>query len=620
MKKFIQLVRKNLLVLFRGKTAALLVLLGPMFIIFLLGIAFDNTNTYSLNIGLYTTTQTKTTDMFIDRLRERQFHVLPLQQEEQCPERIKDGSLHACIAFPEGFSLQEKGKNEISFYVDYGRVNLVYLILETLTNKVAAESKDISVNLTNVLLDKLESTRKEIFTKRPLLSAVGRRNREINERLTALSGEVQRLDTAMPASSVTGLLMLADGKSVDDGLTAVRTFVSVARGNVNDAERAAAAYTNPDGSNPVMEELRKVKGALKALEQAAASEFAPTKETLSKIKLGLGAVETQLTVVKEKLAAVAKVKTNADAAAKEMTQKTAETIADVQTLQGTFETIDQNIGSIQIRNAADIVNPVSTNIKAVNASGTHLNYLFPSLLALVIMFISLLLSTTLVVMEKNSPASFRNAIAPVSDASFISAAWITSILLVLTQVVIMIFLAGTIFSIPLYHALLPLSIGLLLSVALFSAIGMTIGYLFNSEETATIAAISLGTLLLFFSNAIIPLESMPPSLFRFVEYSPYLLSEAIIRKAAFYNLGFAAAAKEFLLLVAYVVFLLIFVFMLQTAIRRHLGYRWVHMQKQKILRFAKPVTEEPQAYIVPDEVGDLLEPQSTKRKKRTKKP
>ena len=606
MNRFFQLIKKNLVVLFRAKSTALIMILAPMFIIFLLGIAFDNTNTYALNIGTYDPNPSKTTNSFIDKLKEKQYRVVPVLSEDQCVEMIKDGSLHTCIVFPGGFSLQETEKNEITFYVDYGRINLVYIIMETLTNKISDQTKDISVNLTNILLDKLDNTRKEIFIKRPLLSSIGKRNKEINEKINSVTKDMSNLDLSLSPMNL-AQIMVSDEAVVDDSINAIRKYVVLARSEVHSAESSASGFTNPDGTNPVMDQLRQAKGSLRALEETISNELAPVKASISQVKIGLGQAEIQMDSAKTKLDTVALFREIANSAGTEISQKTNDIVKDVQTLQAVFETIDQNIGSIQIKNAADIVNPISTSIKAVNSSATHLNYIFPSLLVLILMFISIILAITLVIMEKNSPASFRNAITPVNDSSFIGATFATTVLLVFIQAVVMILVAGTAFSIPLYGSLGSLIIGILLTIFFFTTLGMVIGYIFNSEEMAMLSGISIGALMLFFSNVIVPLETIPANILKIIQFSPFILSESIIRKVAFYNLNFTVVQNDIIYLVSYTIILFLVAYILQSAIRKHFAHRWAHIQKQKMLTLThliKPAEaiNEPEKYIIPDEI------------------
>ena len=53
MSALLKIIKKNLKLLIRSKGSALIIILGPLLVIFLVGIAFDNLNTFSLNIGTY---------------------------------------------------------------------------------------------------------------------------------------------------------------------------------------------------------------------------------------------------------------------------------------------------------------------------------------------------------------------------------------------------------------------------------------------------------------------------------------------------------------------------------------------------------------------------------------
>ena len=70
--------------------------------------------------------------------------------------------------------------------------------------------------------------------------------------------------------------------------------------------------------------------------------------------------------------------------------------------------------------------PIKTNIEPIVAEKTHLSNMFPTLVILIIMFIGLLLASTLVVREKTSASYFRNFITPTSDGMFMFGDYLTN--------------------------------------------------------------------------------------------------------------------------------------------------------------------------------------------------
>ena len=82
---------------------------------------------------------------------------------------------------------------------------------------------------------------------------------------------------------------------------------------------------------------------------------------------------------------------------------------------------------------------------------------------------------------------------------------------------------------------------------------MFIGYVFKSGETANIGAISIAVALLFFSNTILPLETLPMGIRSIAELNPFVISESVLRKVTLFNESLADMLGSLALLFAYIV-------------------------------------------------------------------
>jgi len=102
---------------------------------------------------------------------------------------------------------------------------------------------------------------------------------------------------------------------------------------------------------------------------------------------------------------------------------------------------------------------------------------------------------------------------------------------------------------------------------------MIIGYLFTSEETSTLAAISIGSVFLFLSNVILPLETMPEAVRRVAQFNPFVLGENLLRKAIIFQAKIPALQNEILLLLGYSAALFLIIWLSQRAVRKHLGHK-----------------------------------------------
>ncbi|MCH9003643.1 MAG: hypothetical protein IIC02_13815, partial [Planctomycetes bacterium] len=81
-------------------------------------------------------------------------------------------------------------------------------------------------------------------------------------------------------------------------------------------------------------------------------------------------------------------------------------------LQKTVNVIQESFASIRLTDPDDLLRPIKATIQPVSAQQTTLAYIFPLLLALVIMFTGIFLSLTIVTWDKESPAHFRNDLNP----------------------------------------------------------------------------------------------------------------------------------------------------------------------------------------------------------------
>ena len=65
MLNIINIILKNFKLLLRSKSSALIIVIGPLLTIFLVGIAFDHMDKYSINVGIYLASESEFTESFI---------------------------------------------------------------------------------------------------------------------------------------------------------------------------------------------------------------------------------------------------------------------------------------------------------------------------------------------------------------------------------------------------------------------------------------------------------------------------------------------------------------------------------------------------------------------------
>lgn len=497
MLKLLEIIKKNIKLLIRSKTSALIVLLGPLALMLLIGLAFNTSSLFDIKVGTYSSSYSELSNSIVEKLQDEQFKVVKVQSEERCIEMIKSGEVHVCTIFPPDLSL--KTNDKIVFHVDKSRINFVYIILDRISGKIATKSAELSTALTNRLLSSLNNA---------------------NTKLTEKSSSLVSLSAS-----------LSESKS---------TVTDIAN-KLSEIQPAASNFSEID------EEIKDLE-----VKDNSTSKYADLRDLIDIVELNYNSLFTTITSLKD----------SSQEGLENVKNKLNSNIQTSKDLEKSIKEINDDINSIEIRDVAKIVSPVTTEIKPIVAESTNLNYTFPTLVVLVLLFAGLLLASTTIVQERESKAYFRNFITPTPDIVFILGNYISSVFIVLIQlVIIFIVMFGisntTISDVTLFNAF----VILILLGSVFILLGMFIGYIFKSGETANIASVSLGAILLFFSNTILPIETLPSSIREIVQFNPYIVGESALRKILLFNQGLDAVLEQIYVLVGYIALLLIIVYL-----------------------------------------------------------
>jgi len=468
------MIKKDLRLLIRSKASALIVLLGPLAIILLVGLAFNSSSLYNIRIATYSEGYSELSNSIISSLQDQQYSIVKANSLELCQKGIKFGDYHLCVIFPKDLQIGNDD-NTIQIYVDQSRTNLASVISNAISEKVAAKSTELGIGITQDMLTVLDNTKKAIEGKIEIVNKLISDNSDSSLKVQGAEDELSRID--LDSSSV--------------------TF------NFTDVDARIKAITDRYNLSLVL--------------------INNLKDSVADVKMNVNALNAKLSE-----AGSARGKTVQDL--KDIRKVLTTSLTDLNMLRDSLKVITTNVGSIKITQAGLIVEPIKTKVEPITKEDKHLSFLFPTMVVLVIMFISILFSSIIVVREKLSSAYFRNFITPTSDLLYMAGTYLTNIIIVMLQLGILFVAALYFFKDQLTSVALSLAIVIIIIASVFILIGMVIGYLFKTEETSTLAAISVSSIMLLFSNTILPVESLP-NLFRdVVRYNPFVISEGILKK------------------------------------------------------------------------------------------
>ncbi|MEK6900617.1 MAG: hypothetical protein AABX05_05825, partial [Nanoarchaeota archaeon] len=193
MRSLLLLTKKNLKLLVRSKTSALVIFFAPLMIILLLGLSYNNTSKYGLNIGIYAPVFSDDVNSLMVSLQEQEFKIIKYESSvDDCVKDIKEGIVHTCLSVPESLKIDGNQQKEITFYVDPSKINLVWMIQETLGNKFNLKSKEISKELSNNILTTVSDTKTKLDEQNSQLSGVKEKS---SAATTSAQTAVQQLTT-----------------------------------------------------------------------------------------------------------------------------------------------------------------------------------------------------------------------------------------------------------------------------------------------------------------------------------------------------------------------------------------------------------------------------------------
>lgn len=513
MVKLLSIVKKNLKILIRSKSSALIILVGPLLLILLVGSAFNTSSFSEIQIGAYSEEYNDLTNSIITKLETDNYKVTKLGTKDQCIDGVKSSTINICAVFPKNLNVESE--EEIEFYVDQSRMNLVFAIKSAILSKVTERSEELSKDLTGIIVSQLSQTSSELELKREEIIETQKKNSDIRSKVSEVEG----------------------------------TTINM---NVNFSEINSIISELENETEEVKQDLN-ASNAFEKLENLVESAGAEIKN--------FNSLETSKTTILSKVS--------------EINQDISSSNLQLQSIRDSTDSIISRIAAIEVTDVESIVSPIKTVTKPITKEETHINYLFPTLIMMVVMFVSILLSSVTVIREKTSSAYFRNYISPTNSVVFVFAAYLTNILIVILQLII-VFGVMVSFNPALASTIINVALALLAITTTFILLGMIVGYVFSSEETATIGSISLGTILLFFSNTIIPLETLPATFRQIANYNIFVIGESIIRKIILFESSLKANLNDLYLLGAYTLFFIVVIFVIYRAsselynIRRHL--------------------------------------------------
>lgn len=526
-----QLLLKNFKILTRSRTATAAIFFGPIVLVLLLGAAFNTAQLYGLKLATYSPEYNELTDSIVSKL-SAQFLITKAASSESCIEGVKVNEWHVCFIFPENFSI--KDNNKIDFYVDPTHINLVHTIINLISVKVEERTEEIRVSLIESIMEDAISIEEDLSKSKQTITDLKNSVEGTKNSLESMKEGLSKLDFDLSYDE----FKTSELKDILNKIKTENSKIESEAASINESSIRTAIETASEAIKNALSNATSITNQLQDAAASAITKFNEISQAVEKTKQDINTVITKLDAI----------------------------IAQLDELNNKIETIEGYAKNIRDLSASRIAQPITANINQIIPEKSYLELILPLLIALVLLFGGVFLGSSLIISEKKSKAYFRNFILPTNKGMFVLSTYLTAIIVLMFQVLVLFAILAFVI-VPPFSNLLFLSVFLIGSI--FILIGMAIGYASRTAETSVLITIVVILFILFFSNLVLPIETIA-YLKELALYNPLTIATNTIKSMSLLGLlEIKFHTNVFILLAAYIAALFGLAFGLQEFAKRH---------------------------------------------------
>ncbi len=561
---------------FRERRTLVLLFIAPIIVLMILGGVFGRTSAEigGTEIGLCDTDGSEISGLFVNGISNNT-RIMDYSNTSGCmgivEDEVREGRLAAAIVIPKGFGDRiEKGEStNLTVFLDNSRIQTAPSIEAFMKAAVQETGQQIGTEFILVVWEKLDNASYELESLLDEVNESRERAIEIRERLgstveTLNAMNISMVEGELYAANSTIISIMESLDYVESNLTEIESDFAQYDYELNQSE-SELLYVNDTLAN-LSSRINDAKSivncsdpaflayciALDSLDSAVSPAIDSVNERIIRVRNARESLSDANQTIQDFKTGIADVREGAEDADERIErmyeflyglessrQQSLLTIYEVNSsvneiIEKSYELEDVIInGSAQVkeitsRTPESVVSPIVLSTNKLFGERTFFDFLLPSLLPMIVMFISLFLSATSLVREKNSGILGRIGLSQVNPLEYSAKKVISYTIVLIPEAVALILVASF-----LYGAFQIYDIGtvlfvfesLVLLVLAFTAIGVLIAVYSESEATAFLASLVVGLPLLFLSGLVFPFEFMPSTIALIGQASP--LTQAV---------------------------------------------------------------------------------------------
>ncbi|MFT4312570.1 MAG: hypothetical protein ACMXYF_05065 [Candidatus Woesearchaeota archaeon] len=597
--KVYYMVMKNFLLIFRNWTSFTLLILGPFFLVIIVGLILGTATYQDVPIGLVGDFSQ------VQEVVEARFELQEFSTSASCLASIAQSKTVVCV------DLSDSGS--ISIQYDNSKLSVSQTVVGFLTQHIDAASRTLAVDSAQDVFSQIGTLEDFLKSANTSIASFVQQGESVSQNLEVFQSELNKTKQNFEPI-YTDLLRLQENATNQTILTVIDTFRSDIirlQGEVNETKQQVMQMREVVVSqNESFSQIREIqeekivellnfynenkdkmpssiRAEFEALQLEQMLEFFDQAD-FDQVSDALVDSLNRLEQVEELLEQYDRVLLSArlqipgsitqfdsviDQASQifdfiefsqEQTNQTIYTLEEnaqaIVLVQAQLQDIFLSFDEVSNVDVEQLLNPLTAGASPAIEDASPVQLYFPLIISLIILFLSILFSNIIMLNEIYSSAQLRNFILPLQDFFILLSFFLTNLIIILFQIAILVIFMQIRLDVQLLHQIPTIFFVSFFLSAFFILLGMVIAYVTHSKENSILLTtfVSLGFFL--FSSFLVSLEMQTRFVSFFVSLNPIVISKEILRKAVLFDLGFFTHLASFFQLLFYVFILAVLLY------------------------------------------------------------
>ncbi|MBI2232950.1 MAG: ABC transporter permease [Candidatus Aenigmarchaeota archaeon] len=539
--KFFYILLKDVTVFFRDIRNFMFLILMPVVIVILLGLVFLSNEPSNVPIVVCDLAMDDTSGRIFSAVENSTvFSTIRLYSDcdKAISNGIKNSAIRGGIIIPKGLTenIRNGSSQELETIVDNTKPVWPYVavyfsrISDYMSDAVTEEIINSTWSKLRNVSDDMEGLSGDLNDYKKKLENITKDLDNVVSSIRYLEGNLSSIDTSEVENKLNASSEILRNSTFY--FDSINSNLAESEGIMTQVTQVAALVDDAEKSQAILQNISLLR-----------ANFEVLKLSLSGIQSSLAGTETNIRESQKKVKAIQASNISKDLGGirseLEMTSGFFnQTYLSVSVLSEKVDESRDLFKKLVEKDPSFVASPVEFRVNAFYKGQRFIDFLFPSIMMLIVMMISILLPAVSFVRDRNSGLLERVMLSPVKLEFLIAEKVVSYFLISLLQVPLILFIGTYFFDIQISMSnLLPIFVVSSASIIMFIFFGLAIASFSKSESTAIMASMLFIIPMIFLSGVFIAIEIMPGFIRPIAESLPISVPVRLLETLILQNSG-----------------------------------------------------------------------------------